>query len=132
MISLDLRAVEIPPETVREVFLDRLERIGIECVSKVREGGTYGNVTGNLRSSIGFCVLCDGKVYRSSEPKAFKGKKGTGSGGVSQHDKVISSLCKDYSKGIYLFVFAGMHYARYVENMGFDVLTAAKALLDAL
>lgn len=131
-VSFTLRKIDPPTDAVRALFLDTLERIGIECVSKAREAGNYGNVTGNLRSSIGFCILEDGKLYRKSTPQVVAGKKGTGTVGVGVHDEIISSLQRDYNTGIYLFVFAGMKYAKYVQAMGFDVLKASETLLNTL
>ena len=50
-------------ELVQELA-DELSYIGEECVKIAREVGNYGDVTGNLRSSIGYEVLYNGKpVY---------------------------------------------------------------------
>ncbi len=43
------------------LLVKQLSFIGEECIRIARESGSYNDITGNLRSSIGYVVLVDGK-----------------------------------------------------------------------
>lgn len=106
-----------------QVIVNTLCYVGEQCIIEARDGGTYTDQTGNLRSSIGYAVIWDGKVVqRDCIDKIKQGDKG-----VSDGNEYLSKCIKGRRrKGIVLIVTAGMNYAEYVEAKGFNVLTSAE------
>ena len=87
--------------------------VGEQCIIEARNGGTYTDQSGNLRSSIGYAVLLSGQVIQSDCVDKIK----NGDEGVSEGQKYLQSRIKKASKkGIVLIVTAGMNYAEYVET----------------
>lgn len=96
-------------------FINALAFIGETFVNEARSKRTYEDQTGNLRSSIGYAIIKNGKAVK------FTAKDSPESG-----DLVSSLVSEGGNEGIYLIVFAGMEYAKYVERDGYDVLTGSK------
>ena len=65
-------------ENRKQAIIAQLFYIGEECLTQARSGHKYLNQTGNLCSSIGYCVLVDGKIVHEGEWKAVNGGKGDG------------------------------------------------------
>ncbi len=107
-----------------QVIINTLNRVGMECVKIARDTtkeNTFTDQTGNLRSSIGYAVLIDGKIEQiSSFSKVKKGAEGKKTG-----INLINDLASKYSRGIVLVVVAGMNYASYVETKR-DVLKSSE------
>lgn len=82
----------------------------------------YIDWTSNLRSSIGYAIVKDGKIIHISDFTPLKG----GEEGARKGKAFLESLVSDYSNGIALIVVAGMPYAAYVEAKGYDVLDSAE------
>lgn len=141
-------------ETINAVIV-QLQYIGEECVKIAREQGDYNDITGNLRSSIGYTVLYNGSVVTQSitnptsvspgvravkrvrkdgtEYTAKQKVGGDGSEGNKQAKKLLSQLKSQYPRGCVLIVCAGMEYAAYVENVhGKRVLVDSKLLAERL
>lgn len=76
--------------------------------------------TGNLRSSIAYIVLHNGKTITEDYEKT-----GTGAEGFKKAKALINNLKKKYQNGIALIVVAGENYAAAVESKGFDVITGS-------
>ena len=113
----------------------RFQQIGEECVKIAREphANDYNDITGNLRSSIGYVILVDGKPVVNGETKQISGKEGSGAEGVQAGQELLARLQGNYPKGVVLIVCAGMRYAAYVENIHHkDVLTAAELVAESL
>ncbi|MCM1075947.1 MAG: hypothetical protein NC411_01140 [Bacteroides sp.] len=91
--------------------------IGEQCVKIARETGDYNDITGNLRSSIGYIVLNDGEVKKMSKTKRYKGKKGDGSAGVKEGQDLLKQLQAKFTWGVVLIICAGMNYAAFVEDV---------------
>lgn len=147
-------------ENAIEEAIDILSRIGEECVSEARTNGKYTDRTGNLRSSIGFAVLRDGKVAKMSSFNKVhgqgensqivdftlksgknkgkrvrfhvKGASGDGSEGVVAGKALINQLASQFNTGLALIVVAGMGYAVYVEAKALNVLNSAQDLGETL
>lgn len=87
----------------------------------------YIDWTANLRSSIGYVVLWDGKVVQQSDFSPVRGKRGTsGVEGTRQGREFLQKLIDENGEGLVLIVVAGMPYAAYVEALGYDVLDSAE------
>lgn len=116
-----------------EVIKQRLCWIGEQAVTIARETGSYNDITGNLRSSIGYILLKDGRRIEGGGFEHTAAKKGDGSEGIEQGKALIDTLRAEYPYGYVLIVCAGMEYASYVENIhGKDVLTSAKMKAETL
>ena len=82
------------------------------------DGGSFGNITWELRSSI----ACG--VYRDGSQVYFYGPVlSTGSDGVSAAKDYLDELAVGI-EGIQLIVVAGKDYARAVESKGYNVISS--------
>ena len=92
--------------------------------------GNYINHTGNLRSSIGYVIVKDGRIvgknFQLSE------KEGTDKqSGKRQGEQLAMDLVRSFPKGYVLIGVAGMKYAVFVEAMeNKDVLSRAADKAD--
>ena len=81
--------------------------------------GGFGDVTGNLRSSIGYFILKDGKIIIENRKLSTKGTdKITGYGAAIHLLNEVQKIT-----GYQLIGVAGMGYAAYVESLGYNVIT---------
>ena len=114
-------------------LIQRLSYIGEECVRVARQRGNYNDITGNLRSSIGYVVLYDGKPVVYGASKQYSGSQGNGEKGAAAAESLLNKLQAKYPQGMALIVCAGMNYAAYVENIHHrDVLTSAELVAESL
>ena len=111
---------------IRQVLINILIRMGEEAVKEARENHHYKDRTGNLTSSIGYCVLEDGKVIVESSFDIVKG----GGEGAAKGREFLHSLISENSSGLVLIVVAGMKYAAYVEAKNLNVLDSAEQLVE--
>ena len=123
------KAGEAMVAKVDKAIIRRLAYIGTECVNYARNQertGAWNDVTGNLRSSVGFVIYKDGQNVFSSdfEPEAG-GTEGTGTGKT-----LAQGIAMRYKSGYVLVVVAGMNYAVNVESRGRDVLTGATRMAE--
>lgn len=81
-------------------------------------GGSFGNITWNLRSSTGCAVYNDGVKIFSYFPVLSTGAEGAATGS-DYADELSQGI-----GGIQLIVVAGMDYAAAVESKGYNVITA--------
>ena len=113
----------------------RLNTAGFEAVKAQRpidqNRGGYADDTGNLRSSVGFKLFCNGRDVTSQDTFA---QVKDGAKGVQQGKDIASEHARKFSKdGICLTLVAGMNYAGYVSATGRDVLdTARRVAKEAL
>jgi len=94
-----------------------LDYEGRDFVKRCKLGGSYHNRTGNLRASIGYLVVKDGQVMSLHTEG---GKEVGQQAGLTYGQE----LAQEYNKGWVLIVFAGMHYAFYVELKSYSVITS--------
>jgi len=117
------------------VAIRKLERLGLQAVTRVRSRSgaeSWFDQTGNLRSSIGYMVLDNGRITSSSGFDTVNGTHGGGSEGSTEGKRYIEELASKFPTGIVLIVVAGMDYAAYVEDMeNKDVLASAELWLKA-
>lgn len=141
---------EFLEDCFREVFA-KLVEMGEEAYATAFEEGRYQNITGNLRSSLGYVIAQDGKIIKEggfkqvqgrgeNYEKVFfttktqktvqfwaRGKAGDGSEGSRQGLEYARSLALK-SKGLMLIVVAGMDYASYVNDIHhLNVIDTAQA-----
>lgn len=113
-------------EKYQEKIVRVLRYVGEKCINEAREYGSYQDRTGNLRSSIGYIILKDGKPI---EKGGFKITK-SGGNGQKEGETFINKIISQYPKGFVLVVVAGMKYASYVEARNYNVLTSAELLAE--
>ncbi|MFK1774410.1 hypothetical protein ACIXAW_11045 [Bacteroides fragilis] len=113
---------------VERQIIESLCRIGEEAVRLAKmippERG-FNDQTGNLRSSIGYVVVKDGKPVNVS----FGAVKG-GHTGVNEGQRLALQIGSKQTEGYALIVVAGMNYAVHVESKGRDVLTSAEKFAE--
>lgn len=147
--------LKVKMSKIIDFLIFRFEQIGEECVKIARENGSYHDITGNLRSSIGYCILADGQVvtqamgkrtnvpngYRTivrtrEDGSTYKVKQkigGDGAKGAEQGQALLDTLKAKFPWGVVLIVCAGMEYAAYVEEVRHkDVLTSAEHVAEKM
>ncbi|MDP2335878.1 MAG: hypothetical protein Q8N05_05425 [Bacteroidota bacterium] len=108
-------------DAIIEAIKDAGERFVTDARNMVKSQGGFGDRTTNLRSSIGYSILKDGKIIFGD----FKGKKAEG---VAAAKRAVEEVPK--VKGFQLIGVAGMEYASIVEGKGMNVISIqAEALL---
>lgn len=115
-------------EEIRQKIIQVLMYVGEEAVREARERGRYKDQTGNLRSSIGYSVVEDGKVIAGSSFDVVK----TGQKGAHEGRSFLQRLVSEHSSGLVLIIVAGMDYAVYVEAKNLNVLDSAEQLTERL
>lgn len=111
---------------IKTVLARNLCYVGERCVNAARSSHTYRDQTGNLTSSIGYAVSVDGNLVQiSSFNKVLDGEKGATDG-----QEYVKQLIRQHPSGIVLIVVAGMNYAVYVSDKGYDVLDSAESLAE--
>ena len=116
-------------QNAKKAALETLDFVGLECIKEARQNGRYKDRTGNLRSSIGYVVLDNGKVVKKS---GFDKVKTTAKKAKRESQSYINSIVNSYQNGLVLIVIAGMKYATYVEARGYNVLNSSEVLAKKL
>jgi hypothetical protein len=104
-------------QVILDAITQRLQFVGEKFVIAARNNRTYKDVTGNLRSSIGYVILYNGKQLSDN----FQGT----ASGVVFAKKAVAEIRQKYPIGFVLIVVAGMDYAAAVEAKGFDVISTS-------
>jgi len=130
MIANLHNALNSARDMAREVAEKRLvlalASVGERCVAEAVGNGNYTDRTGNLRSSIGYVVAVDGSVVAEGGFGAAGGPEGPQAGRSKAAGLVLGS------RGAVLVVVAGMNYAQFVADKGFNVLDSAEILARQL
>lgn len=129
-------------QRIHKVIESRLTWIGLNFVRNARVQGDYVDRTGNLRSSVGFMLLRNGKIIAQDWRKSGKGTQPdpgwlqkvisfvtqTPVDGMATGKKVAKDISKAHNSGWVLIVVAGMSYAAAVESRNYDVITNSSTL----
>lgn len=131
---MGIRLTTPPSETQRDIdeYTRRVDRaifrslsaVGEQCINIARHKhpNDWTDQTGNLRSSIGYVVVLNGKVISMSDFQQVS----DGAQGAQEGSAYARSLAVKHPVGWSLIVVAGMHYASYVAGKGRDVLDSAE------
>lgn len=122
------RYIEEQVERITKALIYNLQYIGERCLNAARDTNSYKDQTGNLRSSLGYVIVCDGKIVFQSNFEVVK----TGAKGAKSGIQFAKEIVRQFPEGIVLLVVAGMKYAAYVSATGRDVLDSAELLADKL
>lgn len=108
-------------------YLNELDRLAMKVVTAIRDGAVsfWNDDSGNLRSSIGYVILHDGR--RISEN--FQIVNGRGAEGMEEAKSFAHQLSSEYPSGLVLLIVAGMEYAEYVERIKSRTVLAGGELL---
>ncbi len=128
------RSMMVKKQRITDAIISRLEYVGWGFVKMAREktaaSGGFNDVTGNLRSSIGFTVLHNGQTklenFEASKSGTDKVK------GMNEAKKYIRELKANFTEGYVLIVVAGMGYAAAVESRGKDVITGSSLVAERM
>lgn len=142
-------------DRIEQAYIDRFADAGEQACADAVANGNYQNITGNLRSSIGYMIGYDGKVIREGgfhkvqgrgenmEHVMFttkdgkdvdfwaKGKFGDGSDGSKRGREIARRIIMGTSGYSYVLV-VGMEYASYVSSRGYNVWDSAQLTLGNL
>lgn len=116
---------------IHQAYLERLQAIGEAFVRNARESGDYKDRTGNLRNSIGYVIMKDGKQLFTNFQATAKGdgsENKTGKDGLAVGQEKALEISGRYPQGYVLICVAGMNYAAAVESKGFDVISASSII----
>lgn len=115
-------------ERITTALIYNMQYIGERCLNAARETDSYKDQTGNLRSSVGYVIVRDGKIIDRSDFATVKqGQEGSRTG-----LRFAKEVARQFPEGIVLIVVAGMNYASYVSAKGYDVIESAELLADKL
>ena len=93
-------------QRIEQQTIYNLSYVGERCLNEARSTNSYKDQTGNLRSSIGYVIVKDGKIVQMSDFTTVKnGREGTQ---------------------------GGMNYAAHVSARGYNVLDSAELLAEQL
>ena len=126
-----MKDVQKQADILYNQILDSFITAGEKFVTDAREqgqshgAGQYHDVTANLRNSIGYYVLHNGKIIIKKEPGSIAGKISEGKLSPGEIALINDVGIKDYivSKGFQLIGIAGMNYASHVESKGYNVIS---------
>lgn len=93
--------------------------MGEYLVGYARNKHTYTDRTGNLTNSMGYAVVQEGKVVKTSLDD-MQGES------LAKARETINKMVDKVSAKYSLIIVAGMEYAAYVEAKGYNVLLPAE------
>lgn len=127
-------ALQAVAEGMDKQIIYILKTAGEKAVRQIRaksegiNGRDWTDQTGNLRSSVGFGVIAHGKLETAGGFYLSK----SGQEGIAGGRKYLDELVKRYKNGYTLIVVAGMEYATYVSDRGYDVLDSGEAIAQQM
>lgn len=131
----------LKPADIRKIINERIERkkqalyarlfyIAEQCLNNARENHKYKVQTGNLTSSINYCIIDNGEIIKAGEWKAIPGTE-DGKKGIDKGMEYLREMAEAQPQdGITFLMVAGMPYAKYVEAMSLDVLESSEAMAE--
>lgn len=103
-------------ETFREKGRDFTKRARSKAEAGMK---VYNNITWNLVSSIGYCLMFEGKILESYFPPLKDGTSGEAKGRELAETTAIYEGDDD---GVILVLVAGEKYAKFVQSKEYDVI----------
>lgn len=120
--------IEQQLERLQQSTIRSLRYVGEAGTAIARANGSYKDQTGNLRSSVGYVVVENGRIVETSQFNVVNG----GQAGAGAGEKFAQRIAKKFPQGLRLIQVAGMDYAAHVKNRGFDVLDSAELTAEQL
>ena len=127
-IQKDFMALEenIKQDIIRGLS-NTLEQLVDRARAKTKDDYGFGNITWDLRSSIGGVIVAGGQIVFRYFPTIGKGDNGHKTGNAFAEE--IANLVNDHDEITLIFV-AGMDYGRFVETQGHDVITGTSFYIE--
>ncbi len=125
-----IRDIRQQADRMLKAYLGQIDRVGLKVVKAIRESDVsfWMDHTGNLRNSIGYILMYDGKRFGENFEEVGDGKEG-----MQKAKDFADELSRQYPSGIVLIIVAGMEYAAYVESIeSRTVLTGGEKLAKKL
>jgi hypothetical protein len=94
---------------IQNAIASGLAFIGETFVVNARNTNTYHDQTGNLRSSIGYCLYHNGEKVQFN----FEGET---SEGITKASELADEVAAEHPQGFVMVCVAGMEYAAAVES----------------
>ena len=151
----DISGLDELEKQIEDYYINRLIEAGEAACQKAITSGKYENITGNLRSSIGYIIAYNGKIIKEGgfykiqghgenmQHVAFttkagenvdfwaKGKYGDGTEGSRKGLELARTKIRG-TKGFAFVLVAGMEYASFVNTKGYDVIDSGELELRKL
>lgn len=108
-------------------LVDSYRQAGKQFVQRAVAKATFNNITYNLRSSIGYLIIFDGKVVESYFMDLKDGTEGQEVGRA--YAEMVSRL-NDEGEGLSMALVAGEEYAFFVEAKGLDVISVSSGYFE--
>lgn len=121
-------AIQAEKERAEMLTIRAFSNLGEMCVIEARDRpqeSSWFDQSGNLRSSVGYVIVHNGRIIKYSEFNQVK----QGTDGIKEGKELAKELAKQYTSGYALIVVAGMNYAEYVEAMDNKNVLASAELL---
>ena len=109
-------AIKAEVERVNTLTIRALQYLGELCIIEAKDRPqelSWFDQSGNLRSSIGYVIVHNGKIIKYSTFNQVK----QGTDGIKEGKELATEIAKQYVSGYALIVVAGMNYAELVEAM---------------
>lgn len=120
--AINQRFIDAQKE-ITDKYIRVLKYCAEAAINEARAAGSYRDVTGNLRASVGYAIIINGRIIDEN----FTGAEDGVSKGKSLAQQIASQ-----QPDIALVVVAGMKYASQVESRGRNVLTSAEQLAKTM
>lgn len=120
--AINQRFIDAQKE-ITDKYIRVLKYCAEAAINEARAAGSYRDVTGNLRASVGYAIIINGRIVDEN----FTGA----ADGVSK-GKSLAQQIASQQPDIALVVVAGMKYASQVESRGRNVLTSAEQLAKTM
>lgn len=120
-------AIKAEAERAEMLTIRALSYLGEKCVIEAKDRpqeSSWFDQSGNLRSSIGYVVVSNGRIVQYSDFNPVK----QGYEGLKEGKELAAELARKYTSGYALVVVAGMNYAELVEAMDNKVVLASAEL----
>ena len=129
-----LKAMTIRWQNIQKAIIARLAHIGEQCLAEARKNHLYLNQTGNLCSSINYCITYKGRIIQAGEwrnTSQGRGGKKDGHAGIDEGRNFLQEVAsKQPFDEISFVMVAGMPYAQYVEAMSLNVLDSSERMAE--
>lgn len=104
--------------SLQKKLIQTMKIIGDTCVNEAKENGNYRDFSGNLRRSVGYVIAHNGTVIHMSQ--------------MNEQGRSLAVSLASRSRGIQMYVLAGMQYAEIVEARGKNVITSSELIAEVL
>lgn len=126
------RLIDQKVDTWLDSIMEKYRKAGKAFTERARSRtkeahGSFGNITWNLRSSIGYLLVYNGVVKESYFPTLQGAPEGSGKGDEYAREIATNSA---FDTGVGLICVSGMDYAYYVEAKGYDVISGSSDHFD--